>query len=55
MIHGSTLVINWDHEGDSFIVALDKSSGRELWRKARDEVTSWSTPLTCRPRQAGPR
>ena len=45
MIHGSTLVINWDHEGDSFIVALDKASGRELWRKARNEVTSWSTPL----------
>lgn len=45
MIHGSTLVINWDHEGDSFVVALDKASGRELWRKARNEVTSWSTPL----------
>ena len=45
-IHGGTLVINWDHEGDSFIVALDKKTGRELWRNARDEVTSWSTPMT---------
>jgi outer membrane protein assembly factor BamB len=44
-IHGNTLVINWDHEGDSFIVALDKRSGKELWRKERDEPTSWSTPL----------
>ena len=39
-VHGNTLVINWDHEGDSFIVALDKRSGKELWRKERDEPTS---------------
>ena len=23
-LHGDTLVVNWDHEGDDFIVALDK-------------------------------
>lgn len=39
------LIVNWDHEGESFIVALDKKSGRELWRTKRDELTSWSTPL----------
>ena len=39
-LHGDTVVINWDHEGDSFIVALDKHSGAELWRKERDEPTS---------------
>lgn len=44
-IYGNTMVINWDHEGDSFIVTLDKKTGKELWRKTRDEVTSWSTPL----------
>ena len=44
-IYDNTLVINWDHEGDSFIVALDKKTGRELWRNERDEVTSWSSPL----------
>ena len=43
---GDTLVINWDHEGDSFLVALDKRSGAERWRKQRPgELTSWSTPL----------
>lgn len=42
---GDTILINWDHEGDSFIVALDKRTGKELWRRDRDEVTSWSTPL----------
>ncbi|NKB72231.1 MAG: PQQ-binding-like beta-propeller repeat protein [Candidatus Latescibacteria bacterium] len=44
-IQGDVLVVNWDHEGDSFIVALDKRSGKELWRQQRDEPTSWSTPL----------
>jgi outer membrane protein assembly factor BamB len=31
-LHGDTIVINWDHEGDSFIVALDKAPGEERWR-----------------------
>jgi outer membrane protein assembly factor BamB len=44
-LHGNILVINWDHEGEDFIVALDKMTGNELWRQARDEDTSWSTPL----------
>jgi hypothetical protein len=44
-VSGGIAVINWDHEGDDFILALDIQSGRELWRKPRDEVTSWSTPL----------
>lgn len=45
-IHGDLVVVNWDHEGDSFIVALDKKTGEERWRTPRPgEVTSWSTPL----------
>lgn len=40
-----TVVVNWDHEGDSFIVALDRMTGKEKWRKPRDEATSWSTPV----------
>jgi outer membrane protein assembly factor BamB len=44
-LHGDTLVINWDHEGDDFIVALDKRTGDERWRQKRDEPTTWSTPL----------
>ncbi len=43
-LHGDRLVVNWDHEGESFIVCLDKHTGQELWRRPRDEVTSWSTP-----------
>jgi outer membrane protein assembly factor BamB len=44
-LHGDRLVVNWDHEGESFIVALDKRTGKELWRVPREERTSWTTPL----------
>lgn len=44
-LHGNTVVILWDHEGDDFIVALDRKTGAELWRTKRDEPTGWSTPL----------
>lgn len=39
------LIINWDHEAKSFIVALNKNSGDEIWRVNRQEVTSWSSPI----------
>jgi len=45
-LHGDTVVVVWDHEGDDdFIVALDKGTGEELWRTPRDEDTTWSTPV----------
>ncbi|MCR9247551.1 MAG: PQQ-binding-like beta-propeller repeat protein [bacterium] len=44
-LHGNTLVVNWDHEGESFVVAFDKRTGEERWRRDRGEVTSWSTPI----------
>jgi len=45
VLSGDTLAVNWDHEGDSFVVALDKRTGDERWRAAREEVTSWSSPI----------
>jgi outer membrane protein assembly factor BamB len=44
-LHGDTVVVNWDHEGQSFVVALDKRSGKQRWRVDRDEKTSWTTPV----------
>lgn len=43
-LHGDTLIIPWDHEGEDFIVALDKTTGEEKWRKTRDEPTNWTSP-----------
>jgi outer membrane protein assembly factor BamB len=44
-LHGDTLVVNWDQESDSFVVALDKRSGNERWKMPRPEDTSWATPI----------
>jgi outer membrane protein assembly factor BamB len=44
-LHGETVVVNWDHEEQSFLVALDKRTGRQRWRGARAEDTSWATPI----------
>ncbi|MEM7354591.1 MAG: PQQ-binding-like beta-propeller repeat protein, partial [Acidobacteriota bacterium] len=45
-LQGDTLVVNWDHEGDSFLVALEAATAKERWRVERpDEVTTWATPL----------
>ena len=45
VLHGGTVIINQDHEGSSFVVALDKKTGRQKWRLDRTEVTSWATPI----------
>ncbi|HSU55307.1 MAG TPA: PQQ-binding-like beta-propeller repeat protein [Candidatus Dormibacteraeota bacterium] len=44
-LYKDRLIVNWDNEDGSFIVALDKNSGKELWKQNRDERTSWATPL----------
>lgn len=45
VLHGNTIVVQWDHQGPSFITALDKTTGKELWRTERQEIDSWGTPL----------
>jgi outer membrane protein assembly factor BamB len=53
-LHGGTIVVCWDDEGDKdFITALDKLTGKELWRTPRSEATGWSTPLVVEHRGRG--
>jgi outer membrane protein assembly factor BamB len=47
-LHGDTLVINWDHEGPSYLTAIDARTGEEKWRVNKDKDdghTTWATPL----------
>jgi outer membrane protein assembly factor BamB len=44
-LHGNHLVLVWDHQGESFIAALDRRTGKELWRQKREEIDTWATPL----------
>ena len=45
LLVGNQLFLVFDHEAGSFMVALDKRNGKELWRATREEPSSWSTPL----------
>lgn len=44
-LFNDTLVLACDQEVGSYIMALDANSGDEKWRKPRDEVSTWATPL----------
>ena len=44
VVYGDKLVIQHDHEGASYITVLDKKTGREIWKTARDVRSTWSTP-----------
>ncbi len=40
------LIVNWDQEEGSFLIGLDKWTGKTRWKTDRShEVTSWNTPL----------
>jgi outer membrane protein assembly factor BamB len=46
VLDGENLYLKFDQEEGSYLLALDKNTGKELWRVSRgDEVSSWSPPL----------
>jgi outer membrane protein assembly factor BamB len=47
VIHGRRLILNWDQEKDAALICLDARTGETLWKRPRDEVTSWNTPLVA--------
>lgn len=42
---GNTLIVNWDHEEQSFVAAFDTQTGKQKWEKSRTEKTSWASPV----------
>ncbi|NUN95491.1 MAG: PQQ-like beta-propeller repeat protein [Candidatus Omnitrophica bacterium] len=45
VLHGDRLILVNDNDTQSFITALDSKTGKEIWRKDRDEKSNWSTPF----------
>jgi len=45
VLYKDRLYIVNDNEEHSFLIALDKHTGREVWRVGRDERSNWSTPF----------
>ena len=43
-LFGDTLVIVVDTERQSYVGAIDKRSGEEIWKQDRDETSNWTTP-----------
>lgn len=44
-LHKDTILVNWDHEGPSFLIAFDKHTGKQRWKVERKGISSWSSPL----------
>lgn len=44
-LEGDKILVPWDHEGPSYLFALNKLTGQTIWRTERDEPTCWATPL----------
>lgn len=51
-IAGDKILVPWDHEGPSALYALDRLTGKTIWKTERDEPTNWSTPLVVSHRGA---
>jgi outer membrane protein assembly factor BamB len=44
IIHGSMVLVQCDVLKNPFLAAFDLRNGKEIWRTARDDVATWSTP-----------
>jgi outer membrane protein assembly factor BamB len=44
VVHKDRVYIVNDNDEDSYLLALDKKTGNEIWRVKREEKSNWSTP-----------
>jgi hypothetical protein len=46
ILHQDKVIVNGDHDGDSYLVALDRATGKTLWKVPRENKTrSYCVPL----------
>jgi len=45
VLHEDRLFLVNDNEDESYLLALDKKTGEEIWRVQRNEKSNWSTPF----------
>jgi outer membrane protein assembly factor BamB len=54
ILTGDTLLMNCDQDVDSFLLAIDKNSGRVLWRTERPHAQrGYATPVLYKPPEGG--
>jgi len=44
ILYQDMLIMQFDNEENSQVIALEKKNGNEIWRAERDEISTWSTP-----------
>jgi outer membrane protein assembly factor BamB len=45
VLHGDRLFVLNDNQEGSFLAALDKRTGEDIWRVDRDEMSNWTNPF----------
>lgn len=53
IIWNNLVILQCDTQDDSFLLALDADTGKQVWKTERDELPSWGTP-TVAMTSAGP-
>jgi outer membrane protein assembly factor BamB len=44
ILYRDLVIVQCDQQKDSFLIALDRKTGKAVWRTERDELPSWGTP-----------
>lgn len=48
-LEGDWILVPWDHQGPSYLAALNKLTGETIWKTEREEEpTCWATPLVVK-------
>lgn len=47
-LHQNKLILNIEHRGPSYVIALDTMSGKTVWKTDRTSSSSWSSPIVAR-------
>ncbi|MEX2138611.1 MAG: PQQ-binding-like beta-propeller repeat protein [Pirellulales bacterium] len=47
LLYRGTVIISAEYDGDSFLVALDRKNGQEVWRTPRPASISYSSPVVA--------
>ena len=45
IVHGDQVIMVYDNMEESYIAAYDTKTGKERWKTARDEKSTWATPF----------
>jgi len=50
ILHDGKVIVQVDTISEQFLAVFDAAEGRELWRKPRQELSSWCTPIVATTR-----